>query len=69
MIAKLKTMFKYYFDEDRKKLGLKKNVVASMLQCTMPTLQSRLENPGTFTVAEIKILKDNGFEQSMNRLI
>ena len=51
------------------KIRSEKNVVASMLQCTMPTLQSRLENPGTFTVAEIKILKDNGFEQSMNRLI
>lgn len=62
-------MFKYYFDEDRKKLGLKKNVVASLLSCTMPTLQSRLENPGTFTVSEIKILKDNGFEESMKRLI
>jgi hypothetical protein len=62
-------MFKYYFDEDRKKLGLKKNVVASLLSCTMPTLQSRLDNPGTFTVSEIKILKDNGFEESMKRLI
>jgi hypothetical protein len=62
-------MFKYYFDEDRKKLGLKKNVVAGLLSCTMPTLQSRLDNPGTFTVSEIKILKDNGFEESMKRLI
>jgi hypothetical protein len=35
----------------------------------MPTLQSRLDNPGTFTVSEIKILKDNGFEESMKRLI
>jgi|TARA_S200002703_G_C3800200_1_gene247240 hypothetical protein len=61
-------MFKYYFDEDLKKLGLKRYVVCEMLDFTMPTLQSRLNNPGTFTVAEIKTLKDNGFE-SMNRLI
>ena len=62
-------MFKYYFDEDRKKLGLQKQVVAKMLSVTMPTLASRLDNPGTFTVQEIKILKDNGFIESMNRLI
>jgi hypothetical protein len=61
-------MFKYYFDDDLKKLGLKRYVVCEMLKCTMPTLQSRLNNPGTFTVNEIKTLKDNGFE-SMNRLI
>jgi hypothetical protein len=61
-------MFRYYFDEDLKKLGLKRYVVCEMLKCTMPTLQSRLNNPGTFTVNEIKTLKDNGFE-SMNRLI
>jgi hypothetical protein len=62
-------MFKYYFDEDRKKLGLQKQVVASLLSVTMPTLASRLENPGTFTVKEIRILKDNGFIESMKRLI
>ena len=60
--------FKVHFDEDLKKLGLKRYVVCTMLKCTMPTLQSRLNNPGTFTVAEIKTLKENGFE-SMNRLI
>mgnify|MGYP005990514423 FL=1 len=60
--------FKYYFDEDLKKLGLKRYIVCTMLKCTMPTLQSRLNNPGTCTVAEIKTLKDNGFE-SMNKLI
>lgn len=61
-------MFKYYFDEDLKKLGLKRYVVCKMLKCTMPTLQSRLKNPGSFTVDEILTLKENGFE-SMNRLI
>jgi hypothetical protein len=62
-------MFKYYFDEERKKLGLHKQVVAKMLSFTMPTLASRLENPGTFKSSEIKILKDIGFVESMNRLI
>jgi hypothetical protein len=61
-------MFKYYFDEDLKKLGLKRYTVCKILNCTMPTLASRLNNPGTFTVKEMNQLKDLGFE-SMKRLI
>jgi|TARA_R100001509_G_scaffold138754_1_gene93034 hypothetical protein len=34
----------------------------------MPTLSSRIENPGKFTIDEINTLKENGFE-SMDRLI
>jgi len=60
--------FKYHFDEDLKKLGLRKYTVCKILSCTMPTLQSRLNRPGTFTVQEIKTLKNNGFD-SMDRLI
>jgi len=61
-------MFKYYFDEDLKKLGMKRYTVCEILKCTMPTLASRLDNPGKFTVDEIQILKEVGFE-SVNRLI
>lgn len=60
--------FKVYFEEDLSNLGLKRKTVCKMLKCTMPTLQSRLKSPGTFSINEIKILKDNGFV-SMNRLI
>lgn len=61
-------MFKYYFDEDLKKLGIKKYIVCEVLNCTMPTLASRLKNPGTFTVDEINKLQEIGFE-AMKRLI
>lgn len=61
-------MFKYYFDEDLKKLGMKRYTVCEILKCTMPTLASRLDNPGKFTVDEIQTLKEVGFE-SVNRLI
>tara|TARA_R110002167_G_scaffold169406_4_gene367363 strand:- start:263 stop:448 length:186 start_codon:yes stop_codon:yes gene_type:complete len=61
-------MFKYYFDEDLKKLGFKKYKVCKILKCTMPTLASRLKNPGTFTVSEINKLQEIGFE-AMKRLI
>jgi len=61
-------VFKLYFEKDLKTLGLKKYTVCQMLQCTMPTLSNRIENPGSFTVDEITTLKENGFE-SMNRLI
>jgi len=60
--------FKYYFEKDLKKLGLKRYTVCEMLDCTMPTLSSRLSNPGTFTVKEIKKLAQEGFE-SMQKLI
>ena len=61
-------IFKLYFEEDLKKLGLKRYTVCKMLSCTMPTLSSRIENPGKFTVDEIQTLKENGFK-SMDRLI
>jgi len=61
-------MFKYYFDEDLKRLGMKRYTICQILDCTMPTLASRLNNPGTFTVSEIKKLQDVGFD-SMKRLI
>jgi len=34
----------------------------------MPTLSNRVNNPGNFTIKEIKVLKDNGFV-SMDKLI
>ncbi len=61
-------MFKYYFDEDLKRLNMKRYTICQILDCTMPTLASRLNNPGSFTVSEIKKLQDVGFD-SMKRLI
>ncbi len=60
--------FKYYFEKDLKQLGLKRYTVCKLLNCTMPTLSTRLNNPGTFTLAEIKTLKKEGFV-SMEKLI
>tara|TARA_R100000995_G_C3392205_1_gene81022 strand:+ start:273 stop:542 length:270 start_codon:yes stop_codon:yes gene_type:complete len=60
--------FKYHFETDLKDLGLKRYTVCKMLNCTMPTLSSRLNNPGTFTVSEIKTLKNEGFV-SMDKLV
>jgi hypothetical protein len=60
--------FKLYFEADIKKLGLTKYKVCKILDCSRPTLSSRIDNPGRFTIDEIQTLKENGFE-SMNRLI
>jgi hypothetical protein len=60
-------MFKYYFEEDQKELGYKKYVICEILGCTMPTLASRLKNPGTFKSSEILKLQELGFK-SMKRL-
>jgi|TARA_R100000081_G_scaffold89397_2_gene62179 hypothetical protein len=61
-------IFKLYFEKDLKELGFKRYTVCEMLSCTMPTLSSRIENPGKFTLDEIQTLKDHGFK-SMDRLI
>lgn len=62
-------VFKLYFEKDLKTLGIKKYTVCKILGCTMPTLSNRVNNPGKFTVDEIETLKENGFIESMQRLI
>jgi hypothetical protein len=55
-------MFEREFVGELKRLKLKRYDVCYILQCTMPTLKSRLKNPGTFTLNEINNLKECGFE-------
>ena len=62
-------IFKLYFEEDLKKLGLKRYTVCKMLSCTGCQLYLvELRTQESFTVDEIQTLKENGFE-SMDRLI
>jgi len=55
-------MFESYFKAEMKRLNLKRYDVCELLQCTMPTLKSRLQNPETFTIGEIIILKNAEFD-------
>jgi hypothetical protein len=57
-------MFEDYFKGEMKRLSLKRYEVCSILNCTMPTLKSRLQNPQNFTIEEISILLDKGFNMS-----
>ena len=57
------------FKDDLKRLRLKRYDVCEMLHCTMPTLKSRIKKPQTFTVNEIVMLKDNGFDLLYNNLL
>jgi len=57
-------MFEDYFKGEMKRLSLKRYEVCSILNCTMPTLKSRLQNPQNFTIEEISSLLDKGFNMS-----
>lgn len=61
---KTKTMFETHFQGEMKRLNLKRYDVCDLLNCTMPTLKSRLKNPDTFTIGEIIILKKAEFDLS-----
>jgi hypothetical protein len=54
-------MFETHFKAELKRLNLKRYDVCELLNCTMPTLKSRLQNPETFTVGEIIILQNSDF--------
>ena len=56
-----KTMFETHFKAELKRLNLKRYDVCELLNCTMPTLKSRLQNPESFTVGEIIILQNSDF--------
>lgn len=55
-------MFENNFKAEMKRLNLKRYDVCKILDCTMPTLKSRLTNPETFTISEVLILKHSKFE-------
>ncbi len=52
-----------------KRLNLKRYDVCFLLDCTMPTLKSRLKNPETFTIGEVMILQNSDFNLSQFELI
>ena len=54
-------MFEQHFKGEMKRLKLKRYVVCGLLNCTMPTLKSRLKNPKTFTIGEVLLLQGNKF--------
>ena len=54
-------MFENKLKAQLKRLNLKRYDVCEMLKCTMPTLKSRLQNPDSFTIAEVTILSVAGF--------
>jgi len=55
-------MFESHFKGEMKRLNLKRYDVCELLNCTMPTLKSRLQNPESFTIGEIIILKTAEFD-------
>lgn len=55
-------MFESHFKGEMKRLNLKRYDVCELLNCTMPTLKSRLQNPETFTIGEVIILKTAEFD-------
>lgn len=54
-------MFETHFKAELKRLNLKRYDVCELINCTMPTLKSRLQNPESFTVGELLILENVNF--------
>jgi hypothetical protein len=61
-------MFETQFKAEMKRLNLKRYDVCELLQCTMPTLKSRLQNPESFTIGEVIILQSADFNFSQFEL-
>ena len=61
-------MFETQFKAEMKRLNLKRYDVCELLQCTMPTLKSRLQNPESFTIGEVIILQSVDFNLSQFEL-
>ena len=53
--------FKIYFGHEMKRLGLNRGDICKLLKMSRPTLNSRLLEPSTLQVKEIKTLKEKGF--------
>ncbi len=62
-------MFENNFKAKMKRLNFKRYDVCLLLNCTMPTLKSRLQNPETFTIGEVMILQNSDFNLSQFELI
>ncbi len=62
-------MFESQFKGEMKRLNLKRYDVCDLLNCTMPTLKSRLQNPESFTIGEIIILQNSDFNFNEFKLI
>ena len=54
-------MFEQKFNIEMKRLKLKRYEVCTLLNCTRPTLKTRLKDHMTFTISEVIILQNNGF--------
>ena len=54
--------FEIEFIDDLRRLSLLKKDVAEKLDITMPTLNSKIQNPETFTVKDLKNLKELEFK-------
>jgi len=54
-------MFETHFKAELKRLNLKRYDVCELINCTMPTLKSRIKNSESFTVGEIIILQNSDF--------
>ena len=61
-------MFETQFKAEMKRLNLKRYDVCELLQCTMPTLKSILQNPESFTIGEVIILQSADFNLSQFEL-
>lgn len=53
--------FEIEFIDDLRRLCLKKKDVAEKLEMTMPTLNSKIQNPDTLTVKDLSNLKELEF--------
>lgn len=60
-------IFELHFRNELKRLKFKRYHVCEILNCTMPTLKTKIENPERLTVGDITKLNNSGFE--LNRII
>ena len=56
-------IFEWHFKQELQRLELKRFDVCKILDCTMPTLKSRVENPGSITINEMNKLVNAGFDR------
>ena len=52
-------IFEIHFRNELKRLKFKRYQICTILGCTMPTLKSKIENPGRLTVDDINKLKNS----------
>lgn len=55
-------VFELLFKAELKRLKLRKKDVAKHLNLTMPTLKGRVEDPNTFKIKEVKLMRELGFD-------